>query len=160
MSGAAALEISNMLQSSTQKVESIVQESKSKIGKLIAQGKEKGEQGFRVSKECEGVLNEIVLSVGSVTKMVNAIAAASQEQALGIHEITKAMTQIDQVTQINTSSASDSANAAGNLSNHAEILSALVNQLMNTIEGEKTPEQSKSMALERRLSAENLVKIP
>jgi hypothetical protein len=39
--------------------------------------------------------------------------------------------------------ASDSANAASNLSNHAEILSSLVSQLMNTIEGEKAIEQSR-----------------
>ena len=160
MSGAAALEISNMLESSTQQVERIVQESKNKIGKLIAQGKEKGEQGFKVSKECEGVLNEIVISVASVSKMVNAIASASQEQAQGIQEITKAITQIDQVTQINTSSASDSANAAGNLSNHAEILSSLVDQLMNTIEGEKVLEKSKKVVMERGSHIENLVKIP
>lgn len=137
MSGAAALEISNMLDDSTRKVESIVQESKQRIGKLISEGKDKGEQGTKVSHDCEVILNEIVASVAKVSNMIKSIADASHEQALGISEITKAVAQIDQVTQINTSSAAESASAAGNLSTHAEKLNSQVINLVSTIDGDK-----------------------
>lgn len=137
MSGAAALEITNMLEGSIKTVEGIVRDSKDKIGKLILTSKEKVETGTRVAHECEDVLNDIVSSVASVAKMVAEISTASNEQAQGVHEITKAIAQLDQVTQQNTSNSAESANAAGMLSNQAEMLNALVQKLVMTIEGDE-----------------------
>lgn len=135
MSGAAALEISNMLDGSIKRVEDIVKDSKEKIGKLVLTGKEKVDTGTKVAHECEEVLNEIVKSVSSVSKMVAEISTASQEQALGVHEITKAVAQLEQVTQQNTASSAESANAGGILSNQAQMLNSLVQKLAQTIQG-------------------------
>lgn len=135
MSGDAALEITNMLDQSTRTVEGIVRNSKEKIGRLVTNGKEKVEIGTRVAHECEKVLNEIVSSVSSVSKMVTEISTASQEQTQGVHEITKAIAQLDQVTQQNTASSAESASAAVALSGQAEELNSLVQQLVQTIEG-------------------------
>lgn len=135
MSGAAALEITNMLDGSIKTVEGIVRDSKEKIGKLVLNSKEKVENGTRVAHECEEVLNEIVSSIASVSKMVAEISSASQEQAHGVHEITKAIAQLDQVTQQNTANSTESANAAGTLSGQAEALNSLVQKLVQTIEG-------------------------
>ncbi|MDO9182619.1 MAG: methyl-accepting chemotaxis protein [Bacteriovorax sp.] len=135
MSGAAALEISNMLDGSIKAVEGIVRDSKDKIGKLILTGKKNVETGTRVAHECEEVLNEIVSSVASVSKLVDEISSASQEQAQGVQEITKAIAQLDQVTQQNTANSSESANAAGTLSNQADLLNSLVQKLVSTVEG-------------------------
>ncbi|RPJ71923.1 MAG: hypothetical protein EHM20_14225, partial [Alphaproteobacteria bacterium] len=126
MSGAAALEITNMLDGSIRTVEGIVKESKLKIGKLILDGKEKVETGTRVAYECEDVLKEIVSSVASVSTMVNEISRASQEQAQGVHEITKAIGQLDQITQQNTTSSAHSAEAAARLSDQAATLNSVV----------------------------------
>lgn len=135
MSGAAALEITNLLNGSIKTVEEIVRESKDKIGKLVLVGKEKIETGTKIATECEEVLNEIVLSVASVSKIGAEISTASQEQAQGVHEITKAVAQLDQVTQQNTANSSESANAAGSLSKQAEMLNSLVRQLVYTVDG-------------------------
>lgn len=135
MSGAAALEITNMLGSSIATVENIVRESKQKIGGLIQNGKEKVDLGTKIARECSDVLNEIVSSVASVTMMVNEISSASQEQAQGLHEITKAVSQLDQVTQQNTANSSESSEAAAALSSQAEKLNGLVHTLVQTIEG-------------------------
>lgn len=137
MSGSAALEITNMLDESIKNVETIVKNSKEKIGKLVSSGKEKIETGVRVSHECEQVLNEIVSSVASVSRMILEISSASQEQTAGIHEVTKAIAQIDQVTQQNTSNATASATAAEGLSAQAETLNSLVLKLVQTIEGNR-----------------------
>lgn len=133
MSGAAALEITNMLEVSVKTVEAIVRDSKEKIGKLIINGKEKVETGTRVAHECEEVLNEIVSSVASVSKMVLEISSASQEQAQGVQEITKAIAQLDQVTQQNSSNSAESANVAGTLSTQSEELSSLVQSMARAI---------------------------
>ncbi|MGZ3809169.1 MAG: methyl-accepting chemotaxis protein, partial [Bacteriovorax sp.] len=136
MSGAAAHEITSMLDQSTKTVEAIIRDSQEKIGRLVLDGKEKVETGTHVAQECGDVLNEIVSSVGSVSKMVNEISIAAQEQAQGVHEITKALTHLDQVTHQNTSNSAESANAAVNLSKQAEMLNALVQKLVETIEGD------------------------
>ena len=135
MSGTAALEITNMLDGSIKAVETIVRGSKEKIGKLILNGKDKVEAGTRVAHECEEVLSEIVNSVASVSKMVIEISTASQEQAQGVYEITKAIAQLDKVTQQNTSNSAESADAAGSLSGQAKMLNSLVQKLVQTIEG-------------------------
>ncbi|MDD4976503.1 MAG: methyl-accepting chemotaxis protein [Bacteriovorax sp.] len=135
MSGAAALEITNMLDGSIITVEAIVRDSKEKIGKLILNGKEKVETGTRVAHECEEVLNEIVSSVASVSMLISEISTASEEQAQGVREITKAIAQLDQVTMQNSTNSAESANAAGMLSTQAEQLNVLVQALAQTIEG-------------------------
>ncbi len=135
MSGAAALEITNMLDGSIKTVETIVRDSKEKIGKLLLVSKEKVETGTRVAHECEEVLTEIVSSVASVSKMATEISTASQEQAQGVYEITKAVGQLDQVTQQNASTSADSANAASALSGQADQLNLVAIELAKTISG-------------------------
>ncbi|MDO9181016.1 MAG: methyl-accepting chemotaxis protein, partial [Bacteriovorax sp.] len=122
MSGAAAIEISTMLNNSVIKVEAIVKNSKEKVGKLITEGKINIDTGIRIANECGAVLNEIVASVASVSNSVSEISTASQEQAQGVQEITKAIAQLDQVTQENTANSAESANAAEALSQQAETL--------------------------------------
>lgn len=147
MSGAAALEITDMLEKSTQTVERIVRDSKDKIGKLILNSNEKVETGTRIAHECSEVLNEILNSVSSVSKMVNEISSASQEQAQGVHEITKAIAQLDQVTQQNSANSAESANAASSLSSEAFKLNSLVQSLVLIIEGQKkAPDGALSVA--------------
>lgn len=143
MSGSAAVEISQMLETSVGKVENIVKNSREKMSKLIADGKESVEAGNKVADECGEVLNEIVSSVAVVTKSVGEISVASQEQASGVQEITKAIAQLDQVTQENTSSAAESANAADSLSAQAEKLKQLVQSLVVTMEGIKSEAEIK-----------------
>lgn len=135
MSGNAAHDITKMLNESIRTVEEIVNNSKEKIGALVLTGKDKVETGTQVARECEEVLNEIVKSVASASKMVSEISTASQEQAQGVHEITKAVAQLDQVTQQNSSSANESANAAESLTAQAEELNSLVQSLVQTING-------------------------
>lgn len=136
MSGAAAQEISTMLNESIQKVEGIVKNSKEKIERLVNDGKLKVDAGTKIANECGDVLNEIVTSVANVSRMTTEISTASQEQAQGVHEITKAMAQLDQVTQQNTVNSSESAKAAEDLSTQAEALKRLVQNLVQTVEGE------------------------
>ncbi len=135
MSGNAAQEITAMLDNSIKRVEGIVKNSQERIEKLVVEGKVKVDTGTRIANECGNVLNEIVVSVASVSKMAMEIANASQEQASGVHEITKAMAQLDQVTQQNSATTAQTASAAESLSTQAENLNMLVQDLVITVEG-------------------------
>lgn len=135
MSGNAAKEISTMLESSIHKVESIVNDTKTKVERLIQEGKVKVETGTEVARQCGEVLEEIVKKVGTATEMAGEISTATSEQARGIQEITKAMAQLDQVTQQNAATSEEAASSAEELSAQAESLKSVVNVLIQTIKG-------------------------
>ncbi len=135
MSGDAALEITKMLEGSIKKVESIVRDSKEKIGEMVSDGSSRLEAGTRVAHQCQEVFNELLVSVTSVAKMVSDISAASQEQAQGVYQINKAVSQLDQVTQQNTASSAQSASAANSLSDQADKLNVLIKSLAHAVEG-------------------------
>lgn len=137
MSGNAAKEISSMLDESIKKVEGIVHETKTNVGSIVQDGKLKVEVGSKVARQCGSVLDEIVGNVISVTEMANEISTACQEQAQGVQEITKAMSQLDQVTQTNAATSEEAASAAEELSAQSDSLRSVVEVLVKTIRGDK-----------------------
>lgn len=147
MSGNAAKEISQMLEGSIQRVDSIVSETKTKVETLIAKGKAKVDIGTAVANQCRQVLNEIVGGVSTVSNTVRDIATASEEQARGVSEISKAMTQLDQGTQQNAAVSEEAASAAEELSAQAESLRRVVQVLIVTIKGGETKEPMAHSAL-------------
>lgn len=143
MSGNAAKEISQMLSESTAKVDKIVLDTKVKVEQYVHQGKSKVEHGKDVAQRCNDVLDEVVKNVSSVNGMVKEIALASKEQAQGIHEITRAINQLDQVTQENATTAQSSAVSAENLAQQAKSMHDLLTDLEVTIYGNKTKKVNK-----------------
>ena len=141
MSGNAAKEIGALLDGSIQKVNSIVSETKSRVQTLISEGKVTVDEGSRVARECGNVLEEIVQNVSSVSTMAGEIASASDEQARGVAEITKAMSQLDQVTQQNSMTSQECATAADGLSHQSQALRGAVTELVMVIRGGKGSDQ-------------------
>ncbi|MCT4642987.1 MAG: methyl-accepting chemotaxis protein [Bacteriovoracaceae bacterium] len=135
MSGKAALEITEMLDSSTKQVTDIVETTKKNVESLVQSSKNKVENGTKRAHECEDVLDEILQNVTSVNEMVREIASASNEQSTGVREVTKAMQQLDHVTHQNTSVAQDSSRTAGKLKQQADDLNDVVRELMAVVTG-------------------------
>ena len=71
-------------------------------------------------------LQKIVSATGKVTELIAEIAAASNEQAQGVTQITKGLGHVDLVTQQNTAHAEEGASAAEELSSQALLLQQLV----------------------------------
>jgi methyl-accepting chemotaxis protein len=124
MSGVAAEEISELLKGSVEKVDLIVKETKQKI-----------DSGTEVASRCGEVLDKIVESISSVSGMANNIAGASQEQAVGIDEISRAVTQLDKVTQMNAAQSEESAGSAEELNGQSASLASLIETLTSTVQG-------------------------
>ena len=61
----------------------------------------------------------------------------SQEQARGIEQISKAVAQMDQVTQSTAANAEESASASEELSAQAEALNQIVMQLRTMVGGQE-----------------------
>lgn len=71
------------------------------IKDLIKDSVEKVSEGSRLVDESGEMLNEIVDAVGEVTNLIGNINTASQDQATGIDEISKAIEKMDEMTQQN-----------------------------------------------------------
>lgn len=135
MSGKAADEISKMLNESVKKVETIARDTGVKVEKLIIRGKEKIDQGSRIANQCDQALNLILENVTKVNDMVSEISVASKEQSQGIQEITKAMSQLDQVTQQNASVAQSSSKSSEELSHEAHAVKDIATKLNFIVNG-------------------------
>jgi len=87
-------------------------------------------------------------SASKVSSLVSEVAEASKEQTIGISQISKAMSEMDKVTQSNAVSAEESADSANQLLLQAGNLLSAVNQLDALAHGQgnggKTPAKNES----------------
>ena len=95
---------------------------------LIASSVSKTERGTVIADRTAVALKEIGEVSAKVSDLVNEIATASQEQALGIGQINQGLAQIDQVNQQTTANTEESAASAAVLANHAHELQNLLRQ--------------------------------
>ena len=95
---------------------------------LIQDSVAKVDAGAKLVNQSGETLGEIVTSVKRVTDIVSEIAAASREQAGGIEQVNKAVTQMDQVTQANASQTEELSGTAEGLAGQAAHLQQLVAQ--------------------------------
>ena len=96
------------------------------IKALIQDSVRKVEAGSELVNRSGQTLTEIVSSVKRVTDIVGEIAAASQQQSVGIEQVTKAMAQMDQVTQTNSAQTEELSSTSQTLATHATQMQALV----------------------------------
>lgn len=105
------------------------------INDLIKGSVEKIERGARQAEQSGRVLGEIVASAQKVSNLNAEISSASEEQSNGVTQISKAMNQLDQVTQVNAATSEEAAAAAQELSAQAKNLDGVVDLLTFTIKG-------------------------
>lgn len=115
------------------------------IKRLIEDSVQKVEAGSRYVNQSGETLDGIVSSVKRVTDIVAEIAAASREQSTGIEQVNRAVTQLDQVTQGNSSQTEEMSGTAVTLSSQAEQLKAVVAQF-NLSNDKQTNKRTKPAA--------------
>jgi len=97
------------------------------IKTLIGASVERVEQGSLLVNDALTTMTEVVNSIRSVTKIMENISDASQEQNLGVSQVGEAVAQIDQTTQQNAALVEEMAAAASSLKFQAkELLDAMV----------------------------------
>ena len=79
-----------------------------------------------VAERSGELLRSLVPSIQKTAELVREVNAASQEQATGVAQVTTAMSQMEQITQSNASSAEELASTAEELSSQAEGLQQLM----------------------------------
>ncbi|MFT6899315.1 MAG: methyl-accepting chemotaxis protein [Paraglaciecola sp.] len=96
------------------------------IKELISDSVQKIETGNQLVNQSGTTMEKIVTSIKRVNDIMAEIAAASAEQATGIDEVSKAVTDMDEVTQQNAALVEEAAAAAESLQSQAEQLAARV----------------------------------
>lgn len=134
-SGAAAKEISQLLEKSIQQVSGIVATTKTRIESLVGSAKNKVEAGTSGAEECGNVLGQIVLHASDVGSRLNQISIGSTEQSRGIDEISNAVRELDKVAQINSTSAQQSTTSALELSDQVTELNNMIHRLHMVVHG-------------------------
>ncbi|HUK25762.1 MAG TPA: methyl-accepting chemotaxis protein [Terriglobales bacterium] len=107
--------------------------SAKEIKRLIQDSVRKVENGSGLVNKSGETLREIVASVKRVNDIVAEISAASHEQSVGVEQVNKAMIQMDQVTQNNSSQTEELSATAEALSSTAQSLSSHAQQLQGLV---------------------------
>lgn len=89
---------------------------------LIETATNTAREGTEVASGFGQAVSVIVGNVGKVTDLMNGIAKACAEQARGLDQISKAVAQMDKVTQANASSSEETASAVEELSAQASAV--------------------------------------
>ncbi|MFT7412872.1 MAG: methyl-accepting chemotaxis protein [Paraglaciecola sp.] len=98
------------------------------IKELISDSVSKVENGNVLVNQSGETMEKVVTSIKRVNDIMAEIAAASAEQATGIDEIGKAVTQMDDVTQQNAALVEEAAAASESLQSQAEQLANRVSE--------------------------------
>jgi methyl-accepting chemotaxis protein len=96
------------------------------IKELISDSVKKIENGNTLVNQSGETMEKVVTSIKRVNDIMSEIAAASAEQATGIDEVSKAVAQMDEVTQQNAALVEEAAAAAESLQAEAEQLAVRV----------------------------------
>ncbi|WP_437827338.1 methyl-accepting chemotaxis protein [Sorangium sp. So ce1153] len=76
----------------------------------------------RIAERAGNLLTELVPSIRRTAELVQAVAASCSQQAAGVAQMSKAMAQVDQVTQGNASGSEELASTAEEMATQAESL--------------------------------------
>jgi methyl-accepting chemotaxis protein len=109
-----AAEVRSLAQRSSQAAKDIAQ--------LITTSTGQVKDGVDLVDQAGAALTEIIGSIKSVADTVSDIASASREQSVGIEQVNKALTQIDDVTQQNAALVEENAATARVLSDMAKAM--------------------------------------
>ena len=113
-----AAEVRTLAQRSAQaakEIKGLIEDTVGKIG-----------QGSDSAQRAGATMQDIVASVQRVTDIMGEIAAASAEQADGIEQVNRAVSQMDEVTQQNAALVEEAAAAAGSMQDQAADLKRAV----------------------------------
>ena len=101
----------------------------------ISDSTAKSEQGAKISEKVGKSLDEITAKARQVDELIAEIAVASQEQSQGIDQVSRAVSDMDQVTQANAATAEETSAAANELSSQAAQLKGIINELTQMVSG-------------------------
>ncbi len=102
---------------------------------LIKSAVDKTDDSVRFADQSGLLLKGIVSSIKKVADLNTEISTTSQQQSVGLNQISQSMRQLDQVTKRNASSAEDATSSAAELSAQSVTLQDQVKDLTQIVQG-------------------------
>ncbi len=129
--GAGFAVVADEVRALAQRCAAAAKETAGKIEEAVG----RSEQGAAISTEVAKSFATIQEQVRHLDTLVAEIAGASREQTQGIGQVTTAVSQMDQVTQGNASTAEEAAAAAEELNSQSAVLRSVVANLEQMVGG-------------------------
>lgn len=101
-------------------------EAAKEIKTLINVSQSEVESGVKLVGRAGDALLSIAAHVGQITDLVANITGRAQEQAIGLQEVNKAVTQMDQITQQNAAMVEETSATSSTLASRADELNRMV----------------------------------
>jgi methyl-accepting chemotaxis protein len=89
--------------------------------------------------------DEVAVQAEKVTQLIGEIAAASSEQAQGVEQINKAVSEMDKVVQNNAATAEESASASEEMNAQAAQMKSVAQDLNSLIAGGDAQPRARSV---------------
>ena len=102
---------------------------------LIESTVKKVKEGSELVEKTDKEFGEMTASVGKSGELIGEISAASQEQAQGIEQVNKAVSEMDKVVQENAANAEESASASEEMNAQATRMKEFVEGLVALVGG-------------------------
>ncbi|MGO9373363.1 MAG: methyl-accepting chemotaxis protein [Syntrophobacteraceae bacterium] len=122
---------------------------------LIEGTVKKVKEGSELVEKTGAEFREVALSVGKSGGLVGEISAASLEQAQGIEQINKAVSEMDKVVQRNAANAEEAASASEEMNAQAYQMTEFVGALIALVDGSKGNSAARGTASADRKTLEN-----
>ena len=136
-SGAAAEEIGQLITESVEGVEKMISETNSRVDVVKRETQQKIENGKDKAKACENSLSIINDQIELMTSKISEISVASNEQANGIQEISKAMTNLSETSQQTSKVANDTLSYSNEILEKSDDLISISNDLDTLVTGKR-----------------------
>lgn len=94
------------------------------------------DDGSKSLSRTNEAFSKVKESSDQVSTLINEIAGASKEQALGIGQVNTAVADVDEVTQKNAANAEESASISAEMEDQAQKLQSVVTRMVRLVKGE------------------------
>ena len=142
MSGKAAREISEMLTTGVERVQSLLKENRDRLSKSMMAASQRTEIGAQTAGECGNSFESIVGNVNEFKSAAQEISEAIDEQRKGLDEINKALNEFERSTQANAQSANEASMNSKGLLSRANQLRDLMLELKSIVNGEESTQSN------------------
>lgn len=135
MSGKSALEISTLLATSSERINKIIKHSMQSSNEAVTTISQNVNDSLSISNETIKIFKDIMNNSEIVSRDLSEIAAAGNEQAVGVAEINKAISQLDLAMNSLTIMATESNQTSMHLEKQSEELKSEIRSLQDDVLG-------------------------
>jgi methyl-accepting chemotaxis protein len=128
-SGLASREITDIINMSVNKVQTIASTTEEKINQLTQSSEESIQEGEKKVQLCGDTFSELSNYIKDLNERVNGISEASNEQSTGVTEMTKVIQELEENNGQNQATIKTSIDASNHLSTLSDDLGGLVAKL-------------------------------